>query len=65
MFDNVPILSIVAYIPLVGAILLVAMRSANDSLIKKTATVVVLIDFIVSVPLWFAFDRDGDIFQFI
>ena len=65
MFDNVPILSIVAYIPLVAAILLLVMRGANDSLIKKTATIVVLIDFIVSVPLWFAFDRDGEVFQFL
>jgi NADH-quinone oxidoreductase subunit M len=65
MFENVPILSIVAYIPLVGAILLLVMRGANDSLIKRTATIVVLIDFIVSVPLWFAFDRDGEVFQFL
>ena len=59
------ILSIVAYIPLVGVLfILVAMRGGNNSSIKKVATGIALLDFLVSLPLWFAFDRNGDLFQF-
>ena len=40
---NVPILSIITYVPLAGAI-------------KTVATVVAAIDFILSIPLWLYFD---------
>jgi len=69
MFDwlhnGFPILSIIAYIPLVGAFfVLFTMRGGNNPAIKKVATGIVLVDFLVSLPLWFAFHRDGDLFQF-
>jgi NADH-quinone oxidoreductase subunit M len=68
MFDwvhNVPILSIVCYIPLVGALIaMFAFRNDQGPAIRKFATWVVGIDFLVSLPLWFAFDRDGELFQF-
>ncbi len=68
MFDwvnNVPILSIVAYVPLAGALfLLFGVRGENNGRLKKVATGIVLFDFLISLPLWFAFERDGDLFQF-
>ncbi|HEV8582631.1 MAG TPA: NADH-quinone oxidoreductase subunit M [Thermoanaerobaculia bacterium] len=68
MFDwvhNVPILSIVCYVPLAGALIVMfAMKSGQEAAIRKFATGVVFVDFLISLPLWFAFDRGGDLFQF-
>jgi NADH-quinone oxidoreductase subunit M len=68
MFDwvrDLHILSIVAYIPLLGALAIVFfMRRANDVAVRNFATAVAAIDLVVSLPLWFAFDRGGELFQF-
>src|SRR5215218_5945279 len=63
MFDNLPILSILCYLPLLGAIPILWMR--NPAFIRKYATGVVVVDFLLSLPLWFAFDPDGPLFQFV
>jgi NADH-quinone oxidoreductase subunit M len=68
MFDwihDLHILSVVCYIPLAGALaILLLMRRASDIAVRNAATAVAFIDFLVSVPLWFAFDPEGDLFQF-
>jgi NADH-quinone oxidoreductase subunit M len=68
MFDwlqGIPILSVICYVPLVGALFIILfMRGGNGGSIRRFATAVAALDFVVSVPLWFAFDRDGDLFQF-
>src|SRR5215213_1776116 len=68
MFDwthSVPILSIVCYLPLAGALVVMfAMRNDQGSAIRKFATGVAFLDFLISLPLWFAFDRQGELFQF-
>ncbi len=68
MFDwvaDVPILSIIAYVPLAGALVVVfAFRSGQGAAIRKFATAVAFVDFLLSVPLWFAFERQGELFQF-
>jgi len=68
MFDwvhGIPILSIICYLPLFGALFVVFfMRKDNSAAIRRFATLVAAIDFVVSVPLWFAFDRGGELFQF-
>jgi NADH-quinone oxidoreductase subunit M len=71
MFDwvnNIPILSILCYLPLAGALVIMfGMKSGQEATIRKFATGVVLVDFILSIPLWFAFDRNGtgeNLFQF-
>ena len=68
MFDwvhNVPILSIICYVPLLGALVIMfAMKSGQEAAIRKFATGVAFVDFLISLPLWFAFDRDGELFQF-
>ena len=40
------------------------MRRANDVAVRNFATAVAAIDLLVSLPLWFAFDRGGELFQF-
>jgi NADH-quinone oxidoreductase subunit M len=63
MFDNIPILSIICYLPVLGAIPIFWMR--DPALIRKYATGVAALDFLLSLPLWFAFDPDGPLFQFV
>jgi NADH-quinone oxidoreductase subunit M len=62
------ILSILCYLPLVGALIIMfGMKSGQEALIRKFATGVVFVDFLLSIPLWFAFDRNGTgehLFQF-
>src|SRR5512142_1081244 len=59
------ILSIVAYVPLAGALLLIfAVPKEKTSAIRLWATVVAGLDFVISLPLWFWFDRGKDGFQF-
>ena len=65
MFDwthQIPILSIVCYLPLVGVLIGLFMKDAGT--IRRFATGVAVADFLLSVPLWFSFQRDGDLFQF-
>jgi len=64
MLENLPILSIVCYVPLAGALLLLVVSKERGALIRKLATGVAALDFLVSLPLWFAFDPDGALFQF-
>ncbi len=68
MFDwahTIPILSIVCYLPLVGAVAILAfLRGSSASTVRRFATGVAGLDFLVSLPLWWAFQRDGELFQF-
>lgn len=62
------ILNLVTYIPLIGAIvILFFVRKENGKAIRYTATAFAVIDFIVSLYLWFNFDPHGTgthLFQF-
>jgi len=62
------ILNLVTYIPLIGAIvILFFLRKENGKAIRYTATAFAVIDFIVSLYLWFNFDPHGTgshLFQF-
>jgi len=66
--ENLPILSIITYIPLIGALVIVFfVNKTNTRLIKIIATATAAIDFAVSLLLWPAFDSKGTgdrLFQF-
>ncbi len=63
--QQIPILSIVTYVPLVGALLVVFFFSKDRPLaIKYFATFVAGLDFALSLPLWFGFDRGRAGYQF-
>src|SRR5258707_965244 len=56
--SNIPILSIITYVPLVGALALVFLFSKDrPGPIKAFATFVAGLDFVISVPPWFFFQR--------
>ncbi|HXG58627.1 MAG TPA: NADH-quinone oxidoreductase subunit M [Thermoanaerobaculia bacterium] len=69
IYDNpsVPILSIVTFIPLAGAIILMFFDRENTGTIKRFATGVALVDFLISIPLWIHYDPNAtgaEMFQF-
>src|SRR5262252_5709456 len=63
---QLPILSIITYIPLVGALAIVFLiPKEKTGAIKGFATLVAAVDLLVSLPLWWAFDRTHDGYQFV
>jgi NADH-quinone oxidoreductase subunit M len=64
-FFQAHILSIVAYVPLLGAMAMIfAIPKEKTAAIRWFATAVAGLDFLLSLPLWFWFDRSRDGFQF-
>ena len=60
------LLSIITYTPLVGAlILLLPVFRGKDGAVRWAANGIGLLGFLVSLPLWFWFDRGGAGFQFV
>ena len=66
--EGVPILSIITYVPLIGALFIVFfVRGDNGRAIRNIATAVAGLDFLLSIPLWFYFDPKASgrgLFQF-
>src|SRR5712692_11562773 len=64
--QQIPILSIVAYVPLAGALLLILFfPKEKTGPIKAFATIVAGLDLLLSIPLWLAFDRARAGYQFV
>src|ERR671939_943860 len=59
------LLSIILFLPLAGALLLLLVPKQNENAIRWIANVVALLGFVVSIPLWFAFDPSSMDFQFV
>jgi NADH-quinone oxidoreductase subunit M len=60
------ILSIVTYTPLLGAVLLLLPPfKGKDDAVRWTANAFGMLGFLVSLPLWFWFDRGAAGFQFV
>ena len=60
------ILTIVAFWPLAGMIVLLFMNKENKSLIRIWSNLVIFAGFFLSLPLWFWFDRaNSDQMQFV
>jgi len=59
------ILTIVAFWPLAGMLILFFIPKVNEGVIKTWANLVMVAGFIMSLPLWFWFDRDTDQMQFV
>ena len=65
-FFETHILTIVAFVPLAGAIVLMFFRKEHTGLIRTWANLVALLGFLVSLPLffWFDYDTSGEM-QFV
>src|SRR6476659_3027668 len=63
---GIPILSVITYIPLLGALAIVFfLPKEKTGAIKSIASLVAVVDFVVSLPLWFLFERGRDGYQFV
>ena len=59
------LLSLILFTPLVGALILLAIPSSQERLLKLWANIAAAVGLLVSMPLWFRFDRGADGYQFI
>ena len=64
-YCDLPILSIITYLPLLGIFLIFFISNDNYKLVQRLAFVVALIDFIISIPLYFYFDSSTWKMQFV
>src|SRR5574339_967589 len=65
-FLRAHLLSIITYTPLVGAlVLLLPFFRGRDNAVRWAANIIGSLGFLVSLPLWFWFDRGRDGFQFM
>ncbi len=62
---NFPILSLILFTPLAGAVLLLFVSRRQENLIRWIANIVALLGFVVSVPLWFWYNPSGAQYQFV
>src|SRR4029077_9359878 len=58
-------LSLILFLPLAGAALLLVVPKQNENAIRWIANIVALLGFLISVPLWFWFDPRGAGFQLV
>jgi NADH-quinone oxidoreductase subunit M len=59
------LLSIILFLPLAGALLLLLISKHNENAIRWIANLVALAGFVVSVPLWFLYNPQNPDFQFV
>jgi NADH-quinone oxidoreductase subunit M len=65
-FFRAHLLSIITYTPLVGAmVLLLPFFKGRDQAVRWAANIFATLGFVVSLPLWFWFDRGAAGFQFM
>ena len=62
--NEVPILSILTFLPFVGALILGALPADRDRLIRRLALGVSLFCFLLSLPLFFLYDGEAGTLQF-
>jgi NADH-quinone oxidoreductase subunit M len=60
-----PLLSLILFTPLVGAIVLLLMSRRNEQGIRWIANGFTAIGFLVSVPLWFQYNAQNPEYQFV
>src|SRR5215207_3931356 len=58
-------LSLLLFLPLVGALLVLFVPKQNDNGIRLIANVVALLGFVISIPLWFWYNPQNPDFQFV
>jgi NADH-quinone oxidoreductase subunit M len=60
-----PILTLITFFPLLGAVVLLFLNRENKEAIRRVTLVVALLDFIFSLPLFFQFRLDTAAMQFV
>jgi len=62
---QLPILSILVFFPVLGAVLLAFLDRKNHKLLKQVTLGLSLAEFLFSLPLWFRFDSQTAAMQFV
>ena len=65
MMANFPILTVLIFFPLVGVLIISFIDRKNVNVIRWTAFVISVIEFLISVPLYFEFKLGTPQFQFV
>ncbi|MES9968491.1 MAG: NADH-quinone oxidoreductase subunit M [Candidatus Thiodiazotropha sp.] len=65
MIADWPILSLTVWLPIIGGVMVLASGDREANATKWTALIVAVLTFIVSLPLWFAFDSSTSAMQFV
>ena len=64
--SNMPLLTLITFLPAAGAVIIMLfMKKEQTKAIKGFATAVAVLDFLISLPLWFRFDKAEAGFQFV
>ncbi len=64
--SNVPLLTLITFLPAAGAVIIMLfMKKEQTRAIKGFATAVAVADFLISLPLWTRFDSSEAGFQFV
>ena len=64
MFADLPLLSLVIWIPIVGGLLVLAIGDKRPAAARWTSLVIALVTFLISIPLWTGFDPGTAAMQF-
>lgn len=59
------LLTAITFLPLIGALPLLVVRDREAKEVKVWAFIVAFVTFLVSLPLWFNFDPNGPLYQFV
>ena len=62
---NFPLLSLILFTPLVGAVILLFVNKQSDNLIRWIANIFGVLGFLASLPLWFWYDSQNPEWQFV
>lgn len=65
MLSSFPILSTIVWLPIVGGLLVLFAGRNNANLAKWLSLIVAFATFVISLPLWFAFDSTTSAMQFV
>jgi NADH-quinone oxidoreductase subunit M len=65
MEGTFPLLSLILFLPALGAAVLLFIPKENGGAIRWVANLVAMAGFLVSLPLWFQYNPQGDPFQFV
>ncbi|MET0108596.1 MAG: NADH-quinone oxidoreductase subunit M [Candidatus Thiodiazotropha sp.] len=65
MIADWPILSLTVWLPIIGGFMVLASGDREANATKWTALIIAILTFIISLPLWFAFDSSTSSMQFV
>ncbi len=60
-----PILSSLIFLPIIGAVALLFIPRSNEGDVRRMALLISIVEFLLSMPLWFQFDKTSHLMQFV